>query len=336
MIRLLAAALALTVAGSWPALRAAGQQLVQRDVYLMGTRALLGTYAANRTEGISTLERAVRVLEDTEAQLSTWRSDSAISRLNQTVPGEPWHASPSLCGLFAQLYEWQKATGAAFDPAVGSLAIAWDVHNGGRVPAEHEFARARATSGLQLLDFDRRACTLVRRAGVMLDVGAFGKGEALDRVARELRGKIWLVDLGGQVAVGGAAPGGQPWIVDIAHPLDRDRPVMQIELSSGSVSTSGGSERDVYLGDVRIGHILDPRTGRPASFSGSVVVWHQQALVADILSTALYVMGPEEGLRWAEARGLTAAYLMAGRTLQVAATTGFRAMKPAFNASARE
>jgi thiamine biosynthesis lipoprotein len=330
-----AAASALAVAG-WLSLAAAGPQLVQRDVYLMGTHALLATYAAERPEGIATLERAVRVLEETEAELSTWRDDSAISRLNGTAIGEQWQAGTELCALFASLYDWQRQTGSAFDPAVGSLGAAWAIHDGGRIPSNEELTAARARSGLRRLEFDPRACTIVRRGDATVDVGAFGKGEALDRVARALRGTTWLVDLGGQVAVGGPAPGGQPWTIDVAHPHDRDRAVMQIQLLSGSLATSGGSERDVYIGSERIGHILDPRSGRPASFSGSVVVWHERALVADILSTALYVMGPEEGLPWAEARGVSAAYLMAGRTLQMTATTGFRAMRPSFLPTGRE
>jgi thiamine biosynthesis lipoprotein len=131
------------------------------------------------------------------------------------------------------------------------------------------------------------------------------------------------------VSVGGAPPDGKPWIVDIAHPRNRQLPVLQVQLRSGSLSTSAGSERDVHRGDVRIGHILDPKSGQPATFNGSVVVWHEQALVADIVSTALYVMGPEDGLRWAESHDIAAAYLMPTSVGVTAATTSrFRALNP--------
>jgi thiamine biosynthesis lipoprotein len=77
-----------------------------------------------------------------------------------------------------------------------------------------------------------------------------------------------------------------------------------------------------------VGHILDPRTGRPAAFRGSVTVWDRRPLVADILSTALFVMGPDEGIRWAEVRGIAACYLAAGTGGQVRATMtrGFGAL----------
>jgi thiamine biosynthesis lipoprotein len=98
--------------------------------------------------------------------------------------------------------------------------------------------------------------------------------------------------------------------VAIAHPRVRDRSVLELTIRSGSVSTSGGSERDLRVDGQRVAHILDPRTGRPATFDGSVTVWHASGLAADILSTALYVMGPDEGLAWAEARGLSACFLI--------------------------
>jgi thiamine biosynthesis lipoprotein len=100
---------------------------------------------------------------------------------------------------------------------------------------------------------------------------------------------------------------------------------MNLTLTSGSLSTSSGSERDRWVRGTRVGHILDPHTGSPAPFRGSVSVWHESALVADVLSTALYVMGPRKGLSWAEARGIAAVFAMprADGTLERRASTSF-------------
>jgi thiamine biosynthesis lipoprotein len=305
---------------------AAAPQLYQRQVYLMGTEARLAVYAPDRPRGIADLETALEALEKTERQLSTWQENSLISRLNRTPAGNRWRADELMCALFADLYEWQHTTGGTFDPAIGALTAAWKIHEGGTLPTDFQLDAARRRSGLQHLDFDRQQCTLTRRIEVTLDVGAFGKGEALDRAARALSGTAWMIDLGGQVAVGGTPPDGKPWIVALAHPADRQRVITQVPLSAGSLSTSGGSERDLRVGNTRVGHILDPRTGRPAPFDGSVTAWHERALVADILSTALYVMGPEIGLGWAAAQGYAAAYLIpeAG-AVRVSATPAFTA-----------
>jgi thiamine biosynthesis lipoprotein len=257
--------------------------------------------------------------------LSTWRADSAISLLNRTPVGQPWPADNVLCQLFDDLFEWQAATGGTFDPAVGALTSAWKIHENGTLPSDGELRDALERTGLRQLTFDRQPCLITRRADVTIDVGAFGKGEALDRARHVLAGSAWMIDLGGQVAVGGTPPDGKPWLVPIAHPAKRDQPIMRVQLTSGSLATSGGSERDLKIGDTRVGHILDPRNGRPAPFNGSVLVWHERALVADILSTALYVMGPEDGPAWAAARGFTAAYLIPeSGSVRVAATPDFK------------
>jgi FAD:protein FMN transferase len=320
------AALALTAALVGTGAAAGGQTIV-RDVYLMGTRARLVTWAADRAEGLQTLERALRTLEGTEAELSTWRSDSVISRLNQHPVGSPFNLPHGLCDTVAALYEWHAATAGTFDPAIGRLTDAWGIHAGGRVPPEPILREARAVSGLRHLAFNHDRCDIVRRHHTTIDVGAFGKGEALDRVERVLGDTPWMIDLGGQVSVHGS-PGARPWQVAVAHPHDRQREVLHLQLREGSLSTSGGSERDLEVDGRRVGHILDPRSGQPAAFDGSVVVWHRRGLVADIVSTALYVMGPEAGLSFADRRGIAACFLVptAEGTVRIQTSAAFRSL----------
>ncbi|MBN4047978.1 FAD:protein FMN transferase [bacterium AH-315-O15] len=302
---------------------------VSRDVYLMGTRARLSTYAATRDSGLATLESALEVIEDAEEELSTWRQLSQISALNRHPVDEPWTATPRLCRMFRDVWEWHRATDGAFDPAIGRLLAAWDIHGEGVVPSSKTRARALASSGMALLAFDRGRCTLTRRADVAIDVGAFGKGEALDRVAAALGDGPWMIDIGGQIAIGGRVPRAGAWPIAIADPHQRDRPVVHVKMTTGSISTSAGSERDLVVKRERVGHVLDPRTGRPATFDGSVTVWHERSIAADALSTALYVMGPEDGLRWAEARGVAACYLIPERgALRVEMTHAFRRLLP--------
>jgi thiamine biosynthesis lipoprotein len=96
-------------------------------------------------------------------------------------------------------------------------------------------------------------------------------------------------------------------------------------MRDGSLSTSGGSERDLVISGTRIAHHLDPRTGLPATYTGSVTVWHRSSLAADVLTTALYVMGLEEGVRWAETRGIVAVFLVPdGDKVKVVPTSAWR------------
>lgn len=314
MIRAALVATAVLCLGPGAPLRAGRAEVVrvERVVFLMGTAATLVAESGDRAGGLDRLERMVRIIEDTEAELSTWRDDSALSAINRRAVGESGAVTPGLCRLLDDLIAWHDATGGAFDPAVGRLVDAWGLRDGGHVPDEAALAQARAHAGLSRLALDRARCRVTRRADIALDAGGFGKGEALERIRRAEGGGAgaWLIDFGGQVIVSGPAAAG-PWPVALAHPRRRDRPVLEIALASGSIATSGGSERDVTGEEgQRLGHILDPRSGQPVSRTASVVVWHEDALVADILSTALYVMGPDEGGRWAEARGVAACFLV--------------------------
>jgi thiamine biosynthesis lipoprotein len=280
----------------------------------------------SRDTGLARLERALTTLEQTEDELSTWRDGSAITALNRSPVGTPWPAPAAICQMCIVLSEWQRASGGAFDPSIGRLLQAWDIHGRGRIPSTEDLAQARASSGFRHLDFDPARCTVTRRADVAIDVGAFGKGEALDRLEQRLGDRPWMADLGGQVSVHGDPPGRAGWPVSIGHPLDRQRAYADLTLRAGSLSTSAGSERDLFVGGRRITHILDPRVGGPVTFDGSVTVWHRRGLVADILSTALFVMGPDEGFRWADSRGIAACYLVPDRHGEVSmrATAAFR------------
>ncbi len=140
-----------------------------------------------------------------------------------------------------------------------------------------------------------------RYAATRLEEGAWGKGAGLDAALAALRATprvtaAWL-DLGGQAAVLGDAD----WTATVADPADRQRAVVAIDLAGGSLSTSGNGERGLVVEGRRIGHLLDPRTGRPAADFGSLTVWAPSGLRADCLSTGLYVMGPDAALAWAAA-----------------------------------
>ncbi len=136
-----------------------------------------------------------------------------------------------------------------------------------------------------------------RHGGFGVEEGGFGKGAALDAALHAVSSAgatRALLDLGGQVAVVGGQ--GSPFEVALAHPREREDAIATLRVVAGSVATSGNGQR---RREGRGPHLLDPRTGRPARDFGSLTVWAASALVADALSTGLYVMGPEGALAWA-------------------------------------
>jgi thiamine biosynthesis lipoprotein len=142
------------------------------------------------------------------------------------------------------------------------------------------------------------------------DPGAFGKGYALDRMLALTTGRA-MIDFGGQLIVRGA------YEVAIADPADRDKPVLALTIEDVSLSTSSGSEQP--------GHLVDPRTGESLPARGSASVIADDALTADILSTALYVMGEDEGLRWADDHGVAAIFITPSQHIRLSAKARERA-----------
>jgi len=276
-------------------------EVVTREAWAMGTRVRVSAEAAERGAAEGASEAALAEIERMERLLSTWDDASELSRLNRAPRGEGVRLGAELASLLEEAERWATRTGRAFDPTVGALVQVWGVREGrASPPTLAEVAFARAATGPGALEIGDG--TAMRRVeGAWIDSGGFGKGAALREIARTVPATgvdRLLVDLGGQLWA--AAPGEAPWRVTVAHPSARDRAIAGLAVHGVSVATSGSSERP--------GHLLDPRTGMPAPEWGSVTVIHADALAADVLSTALYVMGPAEGLAWARAEGIAALF----------------------------
>ncbi|UCF36702.1 MAG: FAD:protein FMN transferase [Acidobacteriota bacterium] len=304
-------------------------EVTVREVFLMGTVATIQVRGAEPSSRRKLAADLITSLERTEDELSTWRRSSELSRLNQAQIGAQFALSDSTCEMLKSVFDLSQRTGGAFDPAIGRLIEVWDLQGQGRIPGETELKPLLDRGGLKGFDFRRASCEVVRRVDTTIDAGAFGKGEALDRldgIGSRFENSSWQVNLGGQVRVS-VAPGHAPWIVELASPEDRESTVAEIVLSKGSIATSGSLLRDRWVEGRRIGHLLDPRTGIPAKYFGSVAVWHRSALQADALSTALFVMGPKDGLEWAEREAVAACYLfMEDGVLKVLSSSEFQKM----------
>lgn len=297
---------------------------VERHLALMGTEVRIAVMAADRAAALTASERVVRELEAANDRLSTWSDDSELASFNRAPAGEPVPLSARLGGELERALACAEATGGAFDPTVAALVGAWGLRQGGRRPTTEELERARAATGRHLVArTGEGAVRLHRRVG--LEEGGWGKGAALDAALAAVDGMPTVesvrLDLGGQVA----ALGTGPWQVALADPRDRGHAVLAVWIDGGSLAVSGNSERGVTVDGERLGHLLDPRTGRPAPDFGTLAVWAPDGLTADCLATGLYVLGPERALALAEERpGVEVVALEVDRgRLRVRASSGW-------------
>lgn len=302
----------------------------------MGTTLRVALPAPDRGRAIGLIEQVFGEVGRLERMLSTWRDDSEMAGLNTAPPNRPVRLSAELYRLLAEAADWSRATGGAFDPAIGALVDAWGLRAEGRVPSEPTLARARRASALDRFGFCDPERSITRRDSLAwLDTGGFGKGAALREAGRLLRAegvRSARLNFGGQVLALGGDEQGRAWAVPVADPVRRDRPAVALAVRDRSVSTSGQSERGVRVGGRWLGHVLDPRSGLPVESWGSVTVVAEDAVAADILSTALLVLGPEEALRWAERRSDVGVLLLVVRGGRAVARWN-RAMEPYLRAN---
>ncbi|HYN21310.1 MAG TPA: FAD:protein FMN transferase, partial [Thermoanaerobaculia bacterium] len=274
---------------------------IERHLSMMGTSLEVRVEALDRERALEASERAVAAIEAAEGRLSTWRDDTELARLNRAPVGQSVPLSPALAADLAAARSCWEETDGAFDPSVGGLVRVWGLRQGGRRPDALEMREALAATGLERLRLIPEGAAVRERTDLVLEEGGFGKGaglaDALDVLTEQPGVTRALLDLGGQVAVLGRAE--DRWAIPVADPLLRDQPAVALMIDRGSVSTSGNSERGIVVEGERLGHILDPRTGRPAPDFGSLTVWTADPVRADCLSTGLYVLGPEAALAWA-------------------------------------
>ncbi|MCC7011191.1 MAG: FAD:protein FMN transferase [Planctomycetes bacterium] len=272
---------------------------VERRVAAMGTHFELSVEASERRLALAASEVAVRALESVEQRLSTWRGDSDLARFNAAPAGVPVEVSPELAADLRACRELWNASQGAFDPTVGALVRAWDLRGSGRLLDGAGVAQALASVGFDRGCIEQPDGRWVRGERVVLEEGGFGKGVGLDAALASLRAgsAIARLDLGGQVAVLGERV---EW--SIADPRQRASAVLAWSIESGSIATSGNSESRRDVEGTVLGHLIDPRDGRPAADFGSVSVWCAGATAADAFSTAAFVMGPQSAWSWARAR----------------------------------
>jgi thiamine biosynthesis lipoprotein len=203
--------------------------------------------------------------------------------------------------LVYDLLKYEAYTGEAFHPLTGTLIEAWQLRGRGAQPDAATLERALAPLKQPSVEICANDCVHLLH-GAKLEEGAFGKGYALDRMLRLVKGDA-VLNFGGQLLVRGTHE------VTIADPRKRDEPLVTLTLTDASLSTSSGSEKTFAAGSRTFTHIVDPRTGEALPPRGSVSVVSRSAFLADIDSTALYVMGVEDGLRWCNAHDVAALFI---------------------------
>lgn len=261
---------------------------------------------------------ALDVVARLEDQLSVYRAQSEVSRLNECAHLGAIPVERGLFELLSRAKTLSEQTGGAFDITSGPLVKAWGFYRReGRIPNDVELADARAKVGYANLDLHREHRSIrFLRDGVEINLGAIGKGFALDRCADFLaqNGLQNFVLHGGQSSVlarGQRDASQVGWTISISHPERPGDVLLNVELKNEAVGTSGTVKQHFFHRGKRYGHLLDPRTGQPVDHLLSATCIAPDAATADALATAFFVLGEDGTRRYCETHPGIGAILIA-------------------------
>jgi thiamine biosynthesis lipoprotein len=273
----------------------------------------------------ASVQRGIQArVDDVARHLSRWDSSSSVSLLNAATESDWQPVAPELLGPMSYALQLASDTGGAFDPTVAPLVDAWGFGTAGRryePPRAEAIDAARARVGHTKLTLDAREHRLRKPAGMQIDLSSMTHGLAADQVAAYLDSigvANYLVDVGSELRAKGKSPEKAAWRVAIERPPTETSAgppepgaLRSVSLRNAGIATSGNYRYYFDYNGKRYSHRIDPRTGEPVSHDlASVTVIDPKCMHADALATALSVLGPDEGLKYATSRNIAALFVV--------------------------
>ncbi len=259
-----------------------------------------------------------RVLEKVNDQMSTYRADSELSKLNSNSSTQWIDSSADLLTVVEEALRVSRLTDGAFDITVGPLVNLWGFgpdKQENQVPTQQQITAAMSRVGYTKMS-TRRSPPAIRktRRDIYIDLSAIAKGYGVDKIAEHLESlgvHNYLVEIGGDLRAKGHNAEGTPWKIGIEKPVPEQRAVqLIIQLQDQGMATSGDYRNFFEKDGQRFSHTINPRNGMPITHNlASVTVLSPTAMGADAMATALLVMGPETGYMLAKRERLAAYFI---------------------------
>jgi len=276
----------------------------------MGTRLTFAAYV-DETHDDAALRAALRAAYDEvvrlEGLMTPWRETSELSAVNAAAGKKAVDIGPEMLEVVEKSLWAAERSEGVFDITFASMGKLWRFNHDmdGAVPPRGELELARRRIDYRRVKLDRERHTLfLERADQRIDLGGIAKGYAVDRAAAVLRSaglRSFYVQAGGDLYVEGKKPDGTPWRAGIRDPRGPEGSFFaRLAVEDHAFSTAGDYERSFFKEGKRYHHILDPRTGYPAEGTRSVTVWAKDALTADAIDDAVFILGAEKGLALVE------------------------------------
>lgn len=279
---------------------AAAQIACKRDTLLMGSRFDVTIAAADSLTAERHINQVIDEIVRIEQLISDWKPDSQISEINRNAGIRPVKVSREVFDLTKRAVFFSEITDGAFDISSAAMERIWKFDGSmERLPSQEQLLKAIEKVGYQHIILNEKDTTVyLEKAGMKIGFGATGKGYAADRgraVMQQLGVQAGIVNASGDLAAWGTQPDGSPWKIGITHPFKRGTYAGIIALTNGAVTTSGDYEKFILIEGKRYAHIINPKTGMPATGLTSATVVGPSAEMANGFSTSLMVLGSKKG-----------------------------------------
>ena len=267
----------------------------------MGTVVAINLYMEEE-EARPLAALAFAEIDRLDSLMSHYSPASELNRINRLATEKAVTCSPELSTVLERSQHFARRSGGVFDITIGVLTRLWNFPDARVPPRAGQIDSALALTGCEYLQLQEGRVRLLRQ-GMRLDLGGVAKGYAVDRAVallQEVGVPCGLITAGGDIRFWGEKPDGRPWRFAVQHPRESGQAIEVEDLQLAALATSGDYEQSFEHEGERFHHLLDPGTGYPAHRAVSATVWTKTAMDADILSTAVFVLGPERGVEWVE------------------------------------
>jgi thiamine biosynthesis lipoprotein len=303
-------ALALALASLAVSCSKGGPGTYRKTKPLMDTLVTITVVTGSDKKADEAIEKAFSVIERFGDRIDFFKETSELSAINKNSGIRPVRVSPETLDVIEKALYVAKKTDGAFDPTVGPEIGLWDFAKKIK-PSPEAVRQSLRLVGYRKVVVDRnRSTVFLTEKGMKMDLGGIAKGYAADLAVDELRRDgitAGIVANAGDIKTFGLKPDGTAWNVGIRNPRQKgesDELIAKARLAGKAISTSGDYERFFLADGKRYHHILDPRSGYPAGLSRSVTVITDRGAFTDAFSTAVFVLGPEKGMKLLEETGM--------------------------------
>jgi thiamine biosynthesis lipoprotein len=280
---------------------ASAQITQKRTLSMLGSPFEMIVVAKDIPEADLYIDMAVAEVSRIEHLISDWIPTTPISEVNRNAGVKPIKVPRELFDLVQRAIKISELTSGAFDISYASMDKIWKFDGSmTEMPTAAEIKNSVEKVGYKNIILDSKNTTIfLKKEGMKLGLGGIGQGFIADKIKAMLVEKgvvAGIVNISGDINTWGKQLDGEQWKVGIKNPLNKDRIFATFPLEDSSVETSGSYEKYVIFNGIRYSHIIDTRTGYPASGVISVSVFAKSTELADALATGIFVLGVDVGL----------------------------------------